>query len=257
MIYPDPKVQCAIISDIHGNLAALEAVLADIEKVGVKEVWCLGDVIGYGPQPIECFKLAVEKCSIIVRGNHEKALVTGASERFTARARRAIEWTRRPTLGSQIGEEVLDAVQKWPTFFERKDIMFTHGSPRAPTDEYLMPRDARNQTKMGAQFERMKRYAFVGHTHFPGVIEEGEAFVPPEDMLGGNLYMLEYEVKAIINVGSVGQPRDRNPKSCYVTFDGDSVVYRRVEYDASRTRKLIYMAKGLDDFLGDRLLEGK
>jgi len=256
-MYTEERAQVAIISDIHVNLPALEAVLADIAKVGVREIWCLGDVVGYGPQPVECFKLARERCSIIVKGNHEGALLPGGGERFTARAKRAIDWTRNTIAASPEGKEILEAAAKWPTYFERKDIMFTHGSPRDPTDEYLLPRDAGNPRKMQPQFERMKRYAFVGHTHIPGVIEEGEAFVRPEDMLGNNVYMLDYEIKAIINVGSVGQPRDKNPRACYVTFDGDSVVYRRVTYDASKTRKMIYAAKGLDDFLGDRLLEGR
>ncbi len=256
-MFPDDKVQCAIISDIHSNLEAFETVLKDIEAVGVREIWCLGDVVGYGPQPVECYKLAIEKCSIIVKGNHEAALLPGGGERFTARARRAIDWTRKTIAAAPEGEEIFAAVKQWPTHFERKDIMFTHGSPRDPTDEYLMPRDARNPRKMRPQFERMKRYSFVGHTHIPGVMEEGEPFTPPERMLGHNVYMLDYELKAIINVGSVGQPRDRNPDSCYVTFDGDSVVYRRVKYNTDKTRKLIYMAKGLDDFLGDRLVPGR
>ncbi|MBN2710868.1 MAG: metallophosphoesterase family protein [Planctomycetes bacterium] len=247
----------AIISDIHANLAALEAVLADIDSVGVSEIWCLGDIVGYGPQPVECLKLAKERCSIIIKGNHEGALVPGGGERFNARAKSAIDWTRQAISASPGGAEWLEWIAGLPTHFKYEDILFVHGSPREPTEEYLMPRDARNMLKMQPQFDTIERYAFCGHTHFPGVFEENELFCPPEDMLGGNLYMLDYEVKAIINVGSVGQPRDRNNQSCYVTFDGDSAVYRRVKYDFNKTKKLIEAVPDLDNFLGERLVLGK
>ncbi len=248
--------QCAIISDIHGNLAALEAVLADIERVGVSEIWCLGDMIGYGPQPVECYRRVTDACSIVIMGNHEKACVTGSADRFHARARSAIEWAEARIREEADGEEILQAIRKLPKSFERDGILFVHGSPSEPTDEYIMPRDARNQAKMQKQWDVMEGYVFIGHTHFPGVIEEGLPFVCPEEMLM-NVYMLEYDIKAIINVGSVGQPRDKNPQACYVTFDGDSVVYRRVDYDPQVTRKFIYGVPALDNFLGDRLVDGK
>lgn len=251
--------QYAIISDIHANLAALEAVFADIDNAGVREVWCLGDIVGYGPQPVECLELARERCKIIIKGNHEGALVPGGGEKFNARARRAIEWTRQTIEAEANGGEWLAWIQNLPTHFTYEDILFCHGSPNDPTNEYLMPRDARNPKKMGAQWEKFERYAFVGHTHFPGVFEEGEReFTPPEEMMCGlQTYMLDYECKAIINVGSVGQPRDKNPSSCYVLFDGDSVKYRRVAYDFNKTRRLIHRVEELDNFLGDRLVVGK
>lgn len=248
--------QCAIISDIHGNLPALKAVLADIDRIGVSEIWCLGDIVGYGPQPLDCWKLVKERCSIIIMGNHEKAMVNNSADRFNARARKAIEWTGKVIRGDAEGEAIMAEIANLPKNFERDGILFVHGSPADNTDEYLMPRDARNATKMKRQFDVMEGYVFVGHTHFPGVIEEGQAFVPPEYMLM-NLYMLEYDIKAIINVGSVGQPRDKNAKACYVTFDGDSVVYRRVPYNVQETRKRIYAIPALDNFLGDRIVKGQ
>lgn len=248
----------AIISDIHANLAALQAVLADIDSIGAKEIWCLGDIVGYGPQPVECLQLARERCKIIIRGNHELALRPGGGERFNLRARRAIEWTRATIAAAEGGSEWLSWLETLPTHFKYEDILFVHGSPREPTEEYLMPRDSQNPQKLQPQFDLIERYAFCGHTHFPGVFEEGEeGFVRPEDMMGGNIYMLDYTVKAIINVGSVGQPRDKNPMSCYVIFDGNSVVYHRVKYDPGETRKRIYAIPPLDNFLGDRLVVGK
>lgn len=248
---------CAIISDIHGNLAALEAVLRDIHRLGIHEIWCLGDMVGYGPQPVECYQRVKEEASIVIMGNHEKALAPGGGERFNARAKRAIDWTRNTIAKAKDGPAMLEEMTRLPTHFTRDHILFVHGSPTDPTDEYIMPRDAADPTKTKRWFEKIEGYVFVGHTHFPGVIEEGQSFIPPEAMMGSGIYMLDGNVKAIINVGSVGQPRDRNPKACYVTFDGDSVVYRRVAYDVEATRKLIYRIPELDRSLGDRIVEGK
>ncbi len=253
----DKKI--AIISDIHGNLSALESVLKDIAANGAREIWCLGDIVGYGPQPLECWRLIEQKCSVIIMGNHEKALAPGGGEKFNARARRAIDWTRDKLLAEAGGEELVAKLTSLPTTLEKGEILFVHGSPREPTDEYLMPRDCRNTLKMRPQFEALARYGFVGHTHLPGVMEPDQDFVRPEDMFLGKIYALDYEagVKAIINVGSVGQPRDRDPRSCYVLFDGDSVVYRRVEYDVRATRKRILEIPALDNMLAERLVDGR
>ncbi len=250
-------MKCALISDIHANLAALEAVLADIESIGdVEEIWCLGDIIGYGPQPVECYRLAMAKCSIVIKGNHEKALEPSGADRFNERAKKAIAWTKQRIEAEPDGAQILTDICNLPTNFTREDMLFVHGSPCDPTNEYLMPRDSLKKDKMRRQFSLFDTYCFVGHTHFPGVIEEGEVFVKPEEMMMG-IYILDNACKAIINVGSVGQPRDHNADSCYVIFNGDSIKYRRVKYDIMKTRKLIYKIDGIDNILGDRLVAGR
>lgn len=247
----------AIISDIHGNFAALKAVMADIDAIGgIQEIWCLGDIVGYGPQPLECYQLAMDRCSIVIKGNHEKALEPGGAERFNDRARKAIEWTKEVIAASPGGDQILTAISNLPKSFTREGMLFVHGSPNDPTNEYLMPKDSLRADKMNKQFSLFETYCFVGHTHFPGVIEENEPFVKPEDMMMG-IYLLDNICKAIINVGSVGQPRDHNPKACYMIFHGDSVSYRRVAYDIDATRKLIYQIPALDPVLGDRLVGGR
>ena len=120
-----------------------------------------------------------------------------------------------------------------------------------------MPKDARNPRKMGKQWPLFEHYAFNGHTHHPGVFEMEEGFTRPEDMLIPLNYLLDGNDKAIVNVGSVGQPRDRNPNACYVIFEDDLVIYRRVPYDVHKTRKLIYQIDMLDNFLGDRIVVAK
>ena len=253
--------KCAIISDIHGNLAAFKAVLAHIDaQKDISEIWCLGDVIGYGPEPVECYKIARERCSIIIKGNHERAVTEPVcSEKFTPIAKAAIEWTGRTLRAAPDAASILADLGGLGTSFDRDGMRFVHGSPLDPTNEYLMPGDVLKPHKINPQFGAFDTYCFIGHTHHPGVFEKDGntvAFRRPEEMMKG-IYFLDNEYQAIINVGSVGQPRDRNPQACYVTFMGDSVRYHRVPYNINETRRKIYAIPDLSDKLGDRLVEGK
>jgi predicted phosphodiesterase len=244
----------AIISDIHGNLEALTAVLEDIEGLGIREIICLGDLVGYGPDPVACLE-TVERYDATLLGNHELALSEGG-QRFNARARRAIEWTGEELQRTERGQALFRQAAELPRTHSQDGVMYVHGSPQDPTNEYLLPKKAAQPGLLDPQFRLFERYCFVGHTHLPGVIEPGRRFERPADMLM-NIFMLDEDSQAIVNTGSVGQPRDRDPRACYVTFDGDSVVYRRVEYDVEKTVKKIHANPVLDDWLGDRLREGK
>lgn len=243
----------AILSDVHGNLAALEAVLDDLYARKVERIICLGDLVGYGPQPVECVELAA-KFGLVLMGNHEEAVLTEAVD-FNLRAGMAVNWTREQVTGEPGGQQRMDFLRSLPKKALEEDRAFVHGSPRDPTREYIFPRDIRNHDKMKAIFEHVPRLCFVGHTHVPGVFTENEGYQHPSQLLQG-IYLLGEE-KAIINVGSVGQPRDEDPRACYVTFNEDAVVFRRVPYDVNRTASLIYQAKGLARSLGDRLKVGK
>lgn len=251
----------AIISDIHGNLPALEAVLADIEKKEIRETVCLGDVVGYGPYPCECLE-KIRPCDTIILGNHEEAVLhEDAAGSFNTRARRAVQWTRKQLLEASNGElpETVEARRRFLESFlmgtNIEGIQYVHASPRSPTREYITPRDARNRKKMGEIFDALEWVCFVGHTHVPGIFTEND-FSKPEDLIG-NIYLLDRNEKALINVGSVGQPRDGNARACYVTFDGEAVRFCRVEYDVENVVNRIHGIKELDNFLGDRLREGK
>ncbi|MFW5857875.1 MAG: metallophosphoesterase family protein [Planctomycetota bacterium] len=244
----------AIISDIHGNLEALQAVLADIDSVDIRRIVCLGDLVGYGPNPVECLQ-TLERYRVTILGNHELALTEGG-QRFNARARRAIEWTAKELQSTEEGKDLFAQASAFPRSHQQDGILYVHGSPCDPTNEYLLPKKASQPDLLLPQFEKFDRYCFVGHTHLPGVFEPGRRFEKPEEMLM-NIFMLDADSKAIVNVGSVGQPRDRNPDACYVLFDGDSVVFRRVAYDVKKTAKKIKANPMLDDWLGDRLLEGR
>lgn len=245
----------AIISDIHGNLEALEAVLADIETRGVDDIYCLGDVIGYGPNPRECIDLIMDKCSVCILGNHDQAALFDP-EGFNAGAERAIFWTRSQfERGDPRGNERRwDFLGELPRMKREDNFLYVHGSARNPLNEYVFPEDIYHQRKMERIFALVDSYCFQGHTHIPGVFTEDYTFRDPAD-LGG---VFEFgEQKALVNVGSVGQPRDGDSRACYVTLDGTELRYHRVEYDVDKTAEKIYPIPELDNFLGDRLRDGR
>jgi len=249
----------AIISDIHGNLEALRAVLDDIDHLGIKDIICLGDVIGYGPEPRECLDIIKNLASFVILGNHEEAVLQGCPTTFTPRARKAIDWTRQvlledPKEQQSLRDERRKQMQGFKIQCRVDGVQFVHGSPRDPTREYVMPRDVTDKRKMTDIFACLEDYCFCGHTHTPGIFSTA-GFTHPSDMF--DLYMLGTDEKVLVNVGSVGQPRDGDPRACFITFDGDTIVWRRVEYNVDVTCKKIYEIPELDDFLADRLREGR
>jgi predicted phosphodiesterase len=247
----------AILSDIHGNLEALRAVLEDIESKGIEEIVCVGDIVGYGPNPVECLNIA-RRFKLSILGNHEEAVLFRAGSRdFRVRAEMAIEWTKKQLfdVDPASGKESLKFLHSLQEMHEDDSELFVHGSPRQPLRDYVYPKDVQSTAKIAEIFAKVPSLCFCGHTHLPGVFEEDCSFVHPEDLPMG-VYLTGSE-KVMVNVGSVGQPRDGDRRSCYVTFDGEAVVFRRVEYNVEETVKKIYAAKGLDRSLGDRLRAGK
>ena len=246
----------AILSDIHGNLEALEAVLADIQSREIDEVICLGDIIGYGPNPRECLDM-IKDADLHICGNHEDAVLSGDAQSFNSRARRSVDWTRAQLWGEGIPDELGDSYRELLAGFQldvvRDGARYVHGSPRDPVREYVTPRDARNESKMKAIFEMIDSICFLGHTHVPGVFTE-EGYATPDDLFG---VYLDTGAKALVNVGSVGQPRDNDPRACYATFDMDTVVYRRVEYDVEAVVTKVRASTALDNSLGERLRLGR
>ncbi len=246
----------ALISDIHSNLEALEEVLADIRAQQIEEIYCLGDIIGYGPNPRECIDRIMD-CQVCLLGNHDQGALFDP-EGFNSGAERAIFWTRSQ-LESTNGDLDKNA-RRWDFLGElprnrREDgYLFVHGSARNPLNEYVFPEDIYNQRKMEKIFSLIEKNCFQGHTHVPGVFTQALQFYSPEEI--NHEYRLG-EQKIMVNVGSVGQPRDLDPRSCYVVLEDDVVRFRRVEYDVEATRRKIYDIPELDNFLGDRLREGR
>lgn len=244
----------AIISDIHGNLEALDAVLADIRGQGLSRIFCLGDIIGYGPNPRECIDACLE-FELCLLGNHDNGALFDP-DGFSSNAERAIFWTRRQLEDKSVpgAQGRWDFLARMPRTYRKDNLMMVHGSPRSPLSEYVFPEDVYNQRKIERIFGFIQRHCFQGHTHVPGVFTENCRFYSPKEI--SNNYELT-DQKVMINVGSVGQPRDNDPRSCYVVLSGNSVEYRRVEYPATVTRDKILAIPELDDFLGHRLLDGK
>ena len=245
----------AVISDIHSNLEALEAVLADISEQGISEIFCLGDIVGYGPNPRESID-RIMQCRVCLLGNHDQGALFDP-EGFNSGAERAIFWTRgqlEDAAGnSQMCNRRWDFLGELPRNHQDGHRLFVHGSARNPLNEYVFPEDIYNKRKLEKIFALVQRHVFQGHTHVPGVFTENCRFLSPEEI--GSDYPLGSE-KLMINVGSVGQPRDGDPRSCYVVLEDDLVRFRRVEYPVEKTIEKIHQIPELDNFLGDRLRDG-
>jgi len=238
-------------------LEAFLAVVSAAEEAGAEEIICLGDVVGYGPSPKECIDLAARLCRLSIMGNHDEAtLFATEAEGFNLRARRAVIWTRA------LLEDPKDKIRnygRWeylgelPNRVEEDNLLFVHGSARFPVKEYVFPEDIANKDKMEKIFAAIKRVAFQGHTHLPGIFTESGEFYTPEAV--GNSYEIGNE-KVMINVGAVGQPRDGDGRASFAVFDGKRVDFCRVAYDVQKTIEKIYAIEELDNYLGDRLRLG-
>jgi len=241
-------------------------VLADIEKRAIKTIYCLGDVVGYGPNPRECLDLIIEKTKWCVLGNHDYAVFYEPTN-FNYGAEQASFWTREIL---ETEEEKHPRDRRWsflgllPIRHSIKAKMeentaaidFVHASPRKPINEYIFPDDVySNPVKVRIMFERVKHICFVGHTHMPGVFLDEPDFYLPSEL--GDVYPIIDGEKAIINVGSVGQPRDKDNRSSYVYMDGNELHFVRVEYDFETTMKKIKAIDQLDNFHAERLQDGR
>jgi diadenosine tetraphosphatase ApaH/serine/threonine PP2A family protein phosphatase len=251
----------ALISDIHGNLEALQAVLDDIQKQQVNEIYCLGDVVGYGPNPRECIDLVMQ-CRVVLLGNHDQGAMFDP-DGFNPPAERAIFWTRgqleTSTEQRQVREKRWEFLADRPRVHRENGFLYVHGSARNPLNEYVFPEDIYNQRKMDRIFAMVERYCFQGHTHVPGIFLEGAPedlyqFQAPDEI--DYVHRLDGR-KTLCNVGSVGQPRDGDWRACYVQLDDETIRYRRVEYDIDTTVRKIYAIPDLDNFLADRLRDGR
>ncbi len=229
----------AIISDIHSNLEALEKALSLIDETGVDEIVCLGDVVGYGANPNECAELIRERCSATVLGNHDAAaLDPSLAHDFNSIARRAVVWT-----AGQLTEENREFLRSLPMTVRKEEMLFVHSSPHQPEEwEYII--DADDAVSAIRHFQ--EKVCFVGHTHVPGI------FSPH-----GRAKSIIKEEQFLINVGSIGQPRDGNPMLAFGLFDSSTWEYRliRSDYDIQAAAEKIFAAK-LPEELGNRIMYG-
>ncbi|MFC1981576.1 metallophosphoesterase family protein [Chloroflexota bacterium] len=239
----------AIIADIHANLAAFTAVLDDIvQRGGVKAVWCLGDVVGYGPDPRQCIELLRQCNHVCVAGNHDLAAI-GKIETsyFNPGAAAACHWT-----AEQLSPQDMEYLEDLPLVIEKDDFTLVHGSPREPVWEYIL-----SPSVAGENFAFLKsKFCLVGHSHMPLVFKQDEddyhaAKFRPETWLALGEYRL------IINPGGVGQPRDGDPRASYAIYDSEASMIRlyRIAYDIEATQSKM-MEAGLPIRLVSRLKHG-
>ena len=274
----------ALISDLHSNRPAVAAAVADALDRGARRFVCLGDVIGYNASPCECLDEVMELCTerargvehpaggalepgLCLQGNHEAALLDGAPD-FNANARAAIDWTREEI--NRAGGDRERSYAYWDflgalqPMVAEGELLFAHGSPRDPVREYLLPRDARDPQKLGAMFAAMSeaapaaRLCFVGHSHVPGVFFEDGRYYRPKGTEGP--YELSTEPhgpRALVNVGSVGQPRDGDTRLSYALYDAGELTFVRLEYDVEAAQAAIRSVSALPEYLADRLGKGR
>lgn len=237
-----------ICSDIHGNAEALDAVLGDMEKRGVRRGICLGDVVGYGGDPRGCIKRVREAGWQVLAGNHEEGILyPEVLEFFSDPAAVSIAWTDQ-----QLSEEDKKWMADLPHVLRGEDAEWVHASLADPLDwPYVLGRlDARDHFA-----HQTRRVCFCGHTHIPMVWRNGRRIRarPPSN----RRFTLPEKRETLINVGSVGQPRDGNTKASYVIYDPEehTVQFRRIAYDIQTAQKKIRRA-GLPAILADRLQAG-
>jgi predicted phosphodiesterase len=232
-------MRLAIISDIHSNLEALSKALELIDEESVNEIVCLGDVVGYGADPNACIDLVRSRCRIVLQGNHDAAAVDPVNaESFTRNAKIAAEWTRQ-----QLSAENKQFLEKLP-YLDRKDgILFVHSSPYDPQSWYYVL----SEEDLDAAFRSFsEQICFIGHSHFPGVFSEE-----------GPVKLISRNIRCLVNVGSIGQPRDGNPKLSFGVFDTESWSYRNIRSDYPfQTAAEKILRVGLPRALADRLSLG-
>ena len=239
----------AIISDIHGNLEALNEVLTEIDKGGVDSILCLGDIVGYGPNPNECVAIVKERADIALAGNHDYAPLGKIDiSYFNPWARSAIEWTAK-----ELTQESVDYLLSLPLKIELEGFTIVHSTPNNPEEwNYIVT--IGDAVKNFRDFDT--RVCFIGHSHVPMIV----CLNGNDDyrVVDENPLQLDESKRYIINIGSVGQPRDLDPKAAYALWDSVERTYElcRVEYDIAETQRKI-RASYLPDFLADRLQSGQ
>jgi predicted phosphodiesterase len=276
----------AILSDIHGNLEGLNSVFKDLQGFQADTIICLGDIVGYGPDPEACIDFIMEKASVTLMGNHDFALIHGP-QGFNPVASQMIYSTRKrmkPALGLVAPPQVppywcvplgsspvclIPAHSKsirWrfikslPYRSERGDALFVHASPLEPISEYVFPdvfTDAWDPDRISLLMSLIKRLCFCGHTHIPCAIASDLSCVYPPD---SDYHMvLDPNKKYIINTGSVGQPRDHDNRASYLLYDEirQTITWRRIEYDITTVVKKLEEMCGKENWCAMRLLTGR
>lgn len=242
-------MRVAIYSDVHSNIEAFQAVINDIDRQNVDQKLFLGDIVGYGPNPNECIELLKENSDVVLGGNHDWAAVGLTDDSyFNEYARESMKWTI-----NTLTDENKEYLKALPPDAVLDNFQIAHSTPLEPEEwHYIMSvQDAQENYPV-----LEKDICFIGHSHQPVIIEfmDGINILPIKDMYK----QIDKNRKYIINVGSVGQPRDSNPDACYLIYEMDTgnIQYRRVEYNVKRVQKRMTRFK-LPKYLIERIAVGR
>jgi putative phosphoesterase len=251
-------MRIAVLSDVHANLHALEAVAKDLAEQRVDQVWSLGDVVGYGGHPRETLLWTEEHCELIVKGNHDEAVATGDVAWFNPMAAQAAR-----AHAARLEPPERSRMYAWPTTAKREiagdPVLVVHASPDDPLHEYVQPADARLALR---RWEGRARVILLGHTHRPFVARldagHGRSWRQQNFAEVVDDHRKEAAPLLLVNPGSVGQPRDADPRASYaiLDFQAKCVELRRVTYDIEQAAQAI-LKEGLDPLLALRLYEGR
>lgn len=250
-------MRTALLADIHANREALDAVLDDVRRTGVDRIVCLGDVVGYGPDPEACVDTVAERVAdgaVCILGNHDQAIAIG-TKGMSENAARAIEWTT-----GRLGPAERAFLQALPLAFSDGDVLHVHASADTPSDwTYVVSAEEAAESLAACD----ARLIFSGHTHVPALFNtlhgvsgstgKTISFRPPADKPVPLTPIRRYHAV----IGSVGQPRDGDPRACWGLYDSDAreLTWRRVAYDVEATARKI-VAAGLPERLATRLATG-
>ena len=224
-------MRCAIIADIHANLAALTAVLVDVkQRGGVEEIWCLGDIVGYGPDPHDCIELLRRTNHVCVVGNHDLAAVGQVDTAdFNPDAMAASAWT-----AEHLTSQDVKYIKDLPRVVNREDCTLVHGSPREPIWEYVLSISGAREN-----FAHFKtRFCLLAHTHVPAAFSYDAGGDCSFRQFNPEQELDPEKARLIVNPGAVGQPRDGDPRASYAIYDSDKKRFwlYRVAYDVTETQ---------------------
>lgn len=223
-------MKLALISDIHANEEALTAVLRDAEEHGADKIFCLGDVVGYGCAPKACVDLVARNCQLTLMGNHDKVAINQSdAANFNAAARESSKWTQ-----DQLGDEDVAIISNYKMGHNEFGLEFVHASPHEPDKwNYVL----KSEDAEAAFLSFKGQMCFIGHTHLPMIFSKFEDNTPRQTV--GHSFQPDEEARYLVNIGSVGQPRDNDARACYVIYDTDEIEvnYHRVAYNIEKAQK--------------------
>jgi hypothetical protein len=242
----------AVLSDVNSNLAALTAVLTDIETQGIRNILFLGDAVGYGPNPAECMDILRKLADVYLLGRMESCILSSQDIRLNKNTKKMITWTRQILCSSSDRWKWLCGL---PHMYNANGIMAVHNDPRGLEYKCLLLCNVLGQesTIISDVFPLFSKILFIGDNHVPWIFTKKHGGKSAAEI--GNKFHLNQE-KSVVSVGSVGQPRDRDPRACYVIFSNNKIVWKRIEYDIEKTIAKIETCSELDNRFGLRLQEG-